>query len=124
MSRPRKNDAALLELLADGVTVAAAARQVGMHERTAFRRLQAPAFSQQLDARKAEVRQRNRDLLNAGSTVAAKTLLRLLDEPAPPTVQLRAARAILEYAQKLHDSVNLEQRIAALEQRASEKQAA
>jgi hypothetical protein len=124
VSRPKKNDPALLEALACGLSAAAVARQVGVNERTIFRRLKDPAFCQQLQAKKTEMRQRNADLLNASSTAAMKTLLRLLNESQPPTVQLGAARAILEYALRLDDSVDFDRRLSALEQLSALKQAA
>jgi hypothetical protein len=124
MGRPRKNDTALLAALACGATAAAAARQVGVSERTVFRRLKDPAFCEQLKAQKAEIRQRHSDVLNASGLGAVKTLLRLQDESKPPTVQLGAARAVLEFGMRLHESVEFEQRLAALEERVREKDVA
>ncbi|HEX4150342.1 MAG TPA: helix-turn-helix domain-containing protein [Pirellulales bacterium] len=110
-----KDDALALELAA-GATVADAARRVGISERTAWRRLQDPAF-------KARVAQTRRDafvqaigVLQSASVKAAKTLRDLLvDESAG--IRLRSAVAVLETASRLGELVELGERLAALESR-------
>jgi len=124
MGRPRKNDAALLAALACGATAEAAARKAGMTARTVFRRLKDPSFCEQLKAMKAEIRQRQSDVLNASGMESVKTLLRLQNESQPPSVHLGAARAVLEYGLRLHDSVDFGERLAVLEQRVADNPAA
>jgi hypothetical protein len=46
---------------------------------------------------------------------AADVLRQLLDAQTPPAVRLGACRALLELAVKLRESVELEERVAALE---------
>jgi hypothetical protein len=100
--------------LARGADVADAAREAGLSERTAYRRLTDPAVR----ARVAELRGRmvSRALgrLSEAMTAAADQLRLLLDNE-DARVRLAASRALLEFSQKLHDSVELEERITALE---------
>ena len=117
----RNADEALIAVLAGGSTVAAAAQQVGVSERTVWRRLQDDAFRQRLDAARQQTIQTAIDLLGKASTAAAATLMALLREPTPPAVRLGAARAILELGGKLRESQELEERIAALEERIAQQ---
>lgn len=111
----RKNaDAALLAALAGGATIAQAAQQAGVSERTAHRRLAEPAFRAQLDAARAELVRATLGRLLRHGTAAADALVRLLEQ-APPATRLGAARAIIELGGKLRESEDIERRLAALE---------
>jgi hypothetical protein len=99
-----------------GATVESAARQAGVSERTARRRLKDPAFQQQLQALRADLNQRTAGALTAAATEAVRTLLELLKASAPPAVRLGAARSILDIGIKLQESAHFEGRLSALEQ--------
>lgn len=112
--KPRKGEAALLAALAAGATVRDAARQAGISERTASRCMEDPGFRQRVQEAKAEIVARAASQLADAATDAAKTLRDLLEAEAD-SIKLGAARAILELGTKLRESVELEQRLAALE---------
>ena len=117
-ARDRRNaDSMLLAALAGGATVADAARQAGMSERTAWRRLQDDDFRQRLDTAREQTVQTAVDTLSRGSTRAARTLVALLSRRQRASTRLAAARAILELGSRLREAQDLEERIAALEER-------
>ena len=113
----RKGDSALLTALAAGATVRDAARTAGVSEATAHRRLQDPGFRQEVAQARGKLIDCALGQLADASTAAVCTLRSLLDADGD-TARLGAARAILELGNKLRESVELEARIAELEQRA------
>src|SRR5262249_36838393 len=116
MARPKKgNEDRLLLLLACGATQEAAARSLGISERTVRRRLRDPDFCRRLQELRTEMMERLAGLLTAASSEAVKTLLALLKEGTVAAVRLGAARAVLELNLKVREVAELEQRIAALE---------
>jgi hypothetical protein len=114
----RKGGAALVLALARGLSVAKAAESAGLSERTVHRRLQDPGFRQQINEVRATLVERAAGRLAGGMTAAAATLTKLLTARSE-TVRLGSARALLELAVKIRESVELESRILALEQRQS-----
>ena len=114
--RRRKADHKLLMAFACGATVESAARQAGVSESTAHRRLEDAAFRQQLQAMRADLVQRTAGALTAASTESVRTLLELQKASAPPAVRLGAARSILEIGIKLREAADLEERLSVLEQ--------
>ena len=113
----RKNaDPALIAALAGGATVQDAARQAGVSERTAHRRLDDAAFQQEVFAARAALITGAVCKLAAASTEAADTLRALLAADTPPAVRLGACRAILELGTKRRESEEHEARIRALEE--------
>jgi hypothetical protein len=92
----RHADEQLLLALACGATVETAAQKAGPSPATAYRRLQEPAFQQQLQQLRADMLQRTGGTLTAAGSEAVKTLLALLKDAIPPSTRLGAARAILE----------------------------
>jgi hypothetical protein len=112
----RKGDGTLLLALAAGQTVRDAARTAGIGERTATRRLADPEFRRRVAELRAEMVSRALGQMADGMADAAGTLRNLLKAKAD-TVKLGAARALLELGVKLRESVELEQRLADLEQR-------
>jgi hypothetical protein len=119
--KPRKKaEDALLLALACGASVDAAARQCGLCERTVYRRLEDPAFSQRLKELRADMVQRTAGALTAASTESVRTLLELQKAAAPPAVRLGAARSILEIGMKVREAADLEERLAALEKVAAQ----
>src|SRR5262249_6736792 len=120
MPRPKPHAAteALVRALACGATVEHAARKVGMGERTAYRRLQDPAFRARVDAARAEMVARTAGLLTGAGLGAVKTLVDLQqDAAAPAPVRRGAARDVLEMGLRYREVANLEVRLAALEER-------
>ena len=116
--KPRKKgEDALLLVLACGATVENAARQCGLCERTVYRRLEDPAFSQRLKQLRADMVQRTAGSLTAASGESVRTLLELQKPSAPPAVRLGAARSVLEIGIKMREAADLEERLSALEQR-------
>ena len=119
--RGRRNaDHKLLMAFACGATVESAARQAGVSESTAHRRLEDPAFRQQLQAMRADLVQRTAGALTAASTESVRTLLELQKAAAPPAVRLGAARSVLEIGIKLREAADLEERLATLEKVAAQ----
>src|SRR5262249_178708 len=112
----RKADHELLMAFACGATVESAARQAGVSESTPHRRLEDPAFRQQLQAIQTDMIKRTAGALTAASTESVRTLLELQKPSAPPAVRLGAARSILEIGIKLREAADLEERLSALEQ--------
>jgi hypothetical protein len=55
--------------------------------------------------------------LTAAATEAVRTLLDLLKNSASPAVRLVAARSVLELGLKVREVAEMEERLAALEQR-------
>ena len=110
-------DDRLLTLLACGVTVEAAAQQAGVGVATVYRRLKDPVFRQRLQRVRTDFVQRTAGTLTAASTEAVRTLLELLKPAAPPPVRLGAAKAVLEIGVKLREMAEVEERLAALEER-------
>jgi hypothetical protein len=74
----KRADDALLLALACGATVEGAARQAGLSERTAHRRLKESAFQARLQALRADMLQRAAATLTAASQEAVQTLVTLL----------------------------------------------
>jgi hypothetical protein len=112
----RKAEDKLLMAFACGATVESAARQAGVSESTAHRRLEDPEFRQQLQALRADMIQRTAGALTAAANESVRTLLELQKAPSPPAVRLGAARSILEIGIKLREAADLEARLSALEQ--------
>jgi hypothetical protein len=83
--------------------------------RTVHRRLKEPDFAQRLQQMRADIVQRTVGMLIAGSVEAGKTLIVLQEASQPGSVRLGAARTVLEFAIRLREIAELEQRIAALE---------
>ncbi len=110
----KQSDETLILHLAAGASRTSAAKAAGVSERTVFRRLQDPAFRQRLDEARAEMLTSAVARLTASATSAAMTLHRLLTAESE-SVQLGAARSILELGTKLRESEELAARIAALE---------
>ncbi len=112
----KKNEDPLLLALACGATVEAAARQCGLSDRTVYRRLQDPEFQKKLENVRADMIQRSAGMLTAAAGEAVRTLLALQKDSIPAAVRLGAARAVLEVGMKLRQMVELEQRLAELEE--------
>jgi hypothetical protein len=91
-----------------------AAKQAGISETTAHRRLREPAIRQAVDAARAEIVSRAVATLSAAAIEAAETLRGLLSSDMD-FARLAAARAILELGVKLREQHELSERVAAVE---------
>lgn len=101
--------------LASGGTVAAAARYAAAGERTIKTWRTNPAFKKRVDEYRAELIGTALGKLADGMATAADTLGYLSRKAKSETVRLGASRAVIELGVKLRESVELEERIAALE---------
>src|SRR6516225_4059343 len=99
----RSADETLLLALACGATVETAARQAGISERTAYRRLQDNEFQRKLQALRAAMVQRTSGALTAAGMEFVKTLVALAAPGIPPATRLGAARAGLELGMKVRE---------------------
>ena len=119
---PRKSNRAaeqvLLTALAFGATVENAARKAGIGERTAYRRLADPDFRARLSQARQEAVVRTAGMLTGAAVGSVKTLVDLQqDASVPAAVRRGAARDVLEMAVKYRESAEMEQRVAAIEDR-------
>lgn len=112
----RNADEALALAVASGRTLRDAAVAAGIGERTATRRLADPAFRRRVTELRGDMVDRALGKLADGMAEAADCLRRLLSASSE-TARLGAARALLELGAKLRESVELEQRLQALEER-------
>jgi len=111
----RKQTRAVAALLSTQ-TIAQAAEQCKVSERTLYRWLAECAFQQALKAAHLAVLDNVVRRLLAGSAQALDTLFELLQAESE-SVRLRAAVALLEQLAKLKTLEELEQRVSALEQK-------
>lgn len=110
----RHADTVLVAALAGGATVRAAAAEAEVGEATAHRRLKEPKFRARIDAARSEMIGRAVARLADASTAAADRLRELLMAESE-SVQLGAARSILDLGLKLREHEELAARVAALE---------
>jgi hypothetical protein len=114
-SRTNANDL-IIAALAAGKSAQEAADAAGVSGRTVARRLADPTFRLRVQTTRGEMVGRALGRMADGMSEAADVLRGLLRADAE-SVRLGAARALIDLGSKLRDSVELEQRIAALEAR-------
>ena len=110
----RNADEALATALALGQSLRDAAASAGVSERTAARRQAEPDFRRRVSELRAELVKGSLGRLADGMSEAADVLRRLLSAEAE-SVRLGAARSLLDLGVKLRESVEIEERLAALE---------
>lgn len=110
-----KQEAVALSL-ASGSTLEGAAKKSSVGVTTIKTWLANPAFARRVQELRAEMTTRAMSKLIDGMSFAASTLRELLSADSEQ-VRLSAARSVIELACKLRDTVELEQRVAALEAR-------
>lgn len=109
-------DAALCAALLHGLTYDAAAQAAGCSRSTVARRMADPAFRARLDVLRTEALARVADLLAGEAIHAVHTLAEIRADPdAPASVRARAACALLDSATKYRAAVDLDARVAAVE---------
>src|SRR5262245_61678447 len=113
----RKNGRTAVTLaLAGGDTVATAAQKGGVGERTVYRWLQEDGFRQEVAHTRATMFAQALGRMAEGAVSAVVVLRQLCLKGKSESVRLSAARSILELGNKLRESVELEERLQALEQ--------
>jgi hypothetical protein len=115
VGRKRKADASLIVALACGSCPENAAQKSGLSVRTVYRRLKEPSFLAQVQHVHADIVRRTTSMLSASGLAAVKTFTTLQESATSESVRLRAARAILELGCKMRETVELMERMAALE---------
>jgi transposase len=111
----KKVETILLTALAKGASVAQAARQAGVSERTVYRRRQQAEFQERNDAIQKDMLQRVATLLTTATEQGIHGLVSLQAPSTPPSVRRAAARDILETGMRLREAAELEKRLSALE---------
>lgn len=126
MARPknRRANELLVAALACGATRESAAHQAGVSLSTVHRRLADPEFCRELQAFRADIVQRTAGALTAAGLEFVKTLVGLQSTATPPATRLGAARAGLELGMKVREAADLEERVAALEERLADDKGA
>lgn len=112
----QKGQDALALALASGQSIRDAAAAAGLAERTATRRVADPAFRQRVAGLRSDMLARAAGQIAEGMVQAVTTLRQLLSAKSE-SVRLAAARSILEIGPKLHESVNLDERLREVEGR-------
>jgi len=107
-------DDLLIAAIAGGKSVDEAVKLCGFSRRTIFRRLKDDAIQSRVREARSQMFSETVGQLAGLGTEAAETLRSLLGARAE-TVRLGAARAALELGARLHEKLELEQRIIALE---------
>ena len=100
--------------LAGGATICQAAKQAGIAERTAHRRLESAAFRRRVQRARSELIERASAILANATSEASATIWRLVRSP-DERVALAAARIALQLAPTVRDHCELAERITALE---------
>jgi hypothetical protein len=111
----RDLNASLVVSLAAGASAEEAGRAAGCCTRTVERRCEDPTFVARVKALRAEMVQAAAGRLAALGAQAADKLGELLDDDRS-TVQLGACRCILEYLLKSRELLEVEERLAAVEE--------
>ncbi|HWB07951.1 MAG TPA: helix-turn-helix domain-containing protein [Pirellulales bacterium] len=113
-------DDELILALAAGATVREAAAQVGVSERTAYRRLADADFRRAVTEARERIFDAVRGRLAGLASKAAETLERLMESDKPAEA-LRAAKAVLELGPRLREATEREERVSRLEDAAAEE---
>ncbi|MFH8343765.1 hypothetical protein [Streptomyces sp. NPDC018045] len=101
--------------LAQGRTTGQAAKAAGVSGRTVLRWLDEPEFHREVADMRTELLQLAVGRLAAGATKAVDALVDALDTERGQA-RVQAARTLLDACLSLRESLDLEQRLAALEQ--------
>lgn len=119
---PRRatRDDLLLAALVSGLNVDAASQEAKMGRRTAFRRLQDPAFQQRLRAARQEVFGRAAARAASHLGAAVDVLADLMRGASSEQVKRGAAADLAQVADRLNAMTALDERLAALEGAVSE----
>jgi hypothetical protein len=108
-------DVVLAAALAGGATVARAAEEAKVSERTVYRRLEEAAFCQLVAQLRARMVGRAVGRLSRDGTLAVRVLRTLALKAESEGVRHSAARTLLEFAFKGHEQLTVLERLDALE---------
>jgi hypothetical protein len=114
-------DVLLAMAIASGASASAAAREMELSLSTVQRRIADPEFRQLVAELRREMLTSALGRVSHNMTRAADTVAALLDAEEPH-IRLRAARALMTLGLKLHDSLELSERIEALEEEVEQRQ--
>ena len=120
-NRRGRADGVLVAELARGATYKAAAETAGVSESTARRRMDDPAFRQQVAAVRTEMLGAAIGRLTDALAGSAATLAELATTASSESVRLYAARATLEMTIRLRESLEFSERLDRLEAAAAAK---
>jgi hypothetical protein len=113
---PVGNRGRALAALLRAPSIAAAAREAQLSEKTLDRYLRDHEFLAALRAAQRRVFERSLGALEAALADAIATLRTALTaDPAPPAVRIRSAVALLDLALRAHSTIDLEERVRRLE---------
>ena len=115
--RPRQEEVAIAALLSEP-TIAEAAQKAGISKSTLLRWLQEPAFKARYRAARRSVVEGAIGRLQQAATLAVDALTRNLT-CGTPAVEVGAAKAMLDYAIKAVELVDLAERVEQLEEAAA-----
>ena len=101
--------------IASGASTAEAAARLNCSVRTVKRRRAAPEFRQLVADLRAQTLEQALGCLTDHMTRAAQKVAALMDDP-DPALQLRAARTLLTLGLRIHDAVDLTERVRKLEE--------
>jgi uncharacterized membrane protein YqiK len=110
-----EKDSILATAISAGASTAEAAEKAGLSQRTAQRRIADPEFQQQVAQLRSKLMARALDKMAENMTRAADAIARLIDADNP-AISLRASRSMLTLSLRLHDALDLDQRITALKE--------
>lgn len=110
-----RKTARFVAALATGQRIEEAAKQAGVSESTAYRRLRDPLVRERVAELQREALERATAALVTLAVAAVAALGELLSCPAQ-SVRLGAARAVLELGTRLRETETIEARLTALEQ--------
>ena len=115
VGKPRRNDGALVDLLAAGRSNADAARLSGISVRTVNRRMADSDFRQRLDVRRAEMFERGAARMADLVSRSIDTLSELMEQSKSESIRLSAAKSVIDGAVRLRELISIESRLAEME---------
>ena len=99
-------------------TIADAARQIGISERTAYRYLDEPEVRAALDSALDQALSQAAQRAAVGMDRALATLYTILEDANTPlTARIAVARLLLQTGPRLHETITLMQRMESIEKR-------
>jgi hypothetical protein len=111
---PPEKDVVLAVALASGMPIGTAADHVGIDRRTVNRKLADPDFRRQVAEFRGQLIATALGRMAENMTRAADAVAALLDDP-DPALRLRAARTLFTCGLRLHDAVDLGDRVSDVE---------
>ncbi len=101
--------------VASGLTIKSAAEQTGNSERNAYRLSASDEFRRRVNEIRSEVAAATVGTLTTAASMAAATLIELLDESQEPSIRLQASKAVLAAVGPISELGELRARLDAIE---------